>query len=116
MKLPPVTDADAPGEGLAVVALTPTRDAMGVIVSATAQFDWVVAGLPPTDNLVLSHIHMGAAGTTGAVQVDSGLRPANPVALSSAGSATFTVSGLAVPSTIIPALLSTPEGFYFNVH
>jgi hypothetical protein len=115
-EVPPVTDADAAGEGLAVVALIPTRDAMGNIVSATAQFDWVAAGLPSTDNLILSHIHMAAAGANGAVQIDSGLRSANPVAVSSAGNATFTVSGLAVSSSIIPALITTPEGFYFNVH
>jgi len=115
-EVPPVTGVEAAGSGFAVFNFVPTRDATGAIVSGTAQFDFLVAGLPPADSVVMAHTHEGMAGANGPIRVDSGIRPTNPLALSSAGTATFTASGLAVPSGIIPSLLTSPEGFYFNVH
>jgi hypothetical protein len=115
-EVPPVTGADATGAGLAIVALTPARDATGAVISATAQFDCVIAGLPPTDDIILCHIHQGAVTANGPVVVDSGLSPMNKLAVSPSGNLTFTVSGLAVPTGALQGMLTNPDGFYFNVH
>jgi hypothetical protein len=48
------------------------------------------------------------------VRVDSGLSPAAPVPAPSGAS--FSRSGLAVTPALAQAIISTPTGFYFNVH
>jgi len=82
-------------------------------VANTAKFDWSLSGL--TTNVILSHIHEGAAGVNGPVRVDSLLSPATPI-VPSAGNASFSRGGLTVPSDVRDRILANPAGFYFNVH
>jgi hypothetical protein len=52
----------------------------------------------------------------GPAVVNSGISPGSPLAVSSAGSVTFTASGLSVSGIVAGGLLTNPSGFYFNVH
>jgi len=104
-EVPPITGAESGAFGNVTVTLD--------TVANTARFDVSVNGL--TTNIILSHIHEGAAGVIGPVRVDSGISPASPVPISG-GSATFSRSGLAVPTDVRDRLLANPAGFYFNVH
>ena len=105
-EVPPVSNADANAFGTATVTLDTTAN--------TARFDVSVQGVA-SPVLILAHIHEGAAGVNGPVRVDSGLSPANPVAVVN-GNAAFTRTNLAVPTDVRDRILANPAGFYFNVH
>jgi hypothetical protein len=111
----PVTNKDNAGVGEAIVTLHTTQDSSGTITAATADFAVIGLSLAASQSIILSHIHQGVAGVTGAVVVDSGLSPGSPVALT-AGSAIFYREHLAVPPAVAQGLVTNASGFYFNVH
>lgn len=114
-QVPPITNADATGSGAAAVTIDLTRDSQNNITAATARFDVAVAGLPPTDTVVLAHVHREAVGVNGPIVIDSGITQSNPVPLTN-GAATFTRTGLPVNPDDASAIIASPAGFYFNVH
>ena len=101
--------------GTATVTITPTRDSAGTITGGTARFQFTVQGLTSGSNIILAHVHTGAAGVAGGFIIDSGLTAASAIP-TPAGSASFDRSGLTATATAINAIVANPGGHYFNVH
>jgi hypothetical protein len=101
--------------GTATVTITPTRDSAGAITGGTARFQFTVQGLTSGSNIILAHVHTGAAGVAGGPVIDSGLTAASAIP-TPAGSASFDRSGLTATATTINAIVANPGGHYFNVH
>jgi hypothetical protein len=103
--------------GTATVTITPTRDSSGAITGGTAQFQFSVQGLTSTSNIILAHVHTGAAGVAGGAVINSQLSAASAIP-TPAGSASFDRSGLTFDNAaaVINAIVANPAGYYFNVH
>src|SRR5262245_44897419 len=76
-EVPAVSNAEAGITGTGTFVLDVTRDASNNITAATARFETQLAGFSSSVNIILTHIHEGAAGVNGPVRIDSGLTPAN---------------------------------------
>lgn len=113
-EVPPVTNADTSITGDAIVILTLNKDAGGTIQSASSEFDFSLQGVPATDQIILAHVHNGAAGTNGPVRVDSGITPGTALTPTS-GAVAFSKSGLATSPAVAADLVANPSNFYFNV-
>jgi hypothetical protein len=74
-----------------------------------------MAGFPSGSSAILSHIHPGAAGTTGPVLVNTGLTAGTAIAMPS-GTGTFTFTGVPISADTAAQILAAPQNFYFNVH
>lgn len=115
-EVPAVSNAESGATGTATVTMTPTRDTAGAITAGTFQVQFQVNGLTTSSNLILAHIHRGAAGSNGGVVLDSQLTAATSIP-TPAGSGAFERSGL-TPTTAAVAseIAANPSAFYFNVH
>ena len=103
---PPVSNVDMNAFGNVTVVLD--------TVNNTASFVWSVQNLGASA-IILSHIHEAPAGVAGPVRIDSGISPANPIAVVN-GSASFSKAGIVTTAAQISAIVANPGGFYFNVH
>jgi hypothetical protein len=120
---PPIADATAPaakaeasGSGTATVTINTTRDTTGKIVGATAKFEIVLKGFPTTTMITISHIHKGDAKTNGGVVVDSGMKAAEPIVLTTGGTS-ITKDNLSITDLVLAAdILANPGNYYYNVH
>jgi hypothetical protein len=112
--VPLVTNAEAFGSGNATVNITVNRDTAGAITSASASVQASVTGLPPATTMTSAHIHRGAPGTSGLIVLDITLS-AGDFALS-AGAGGFTKTNLSVSAALAQEILSSPSGFYLDVH
>lgn len=112
---PAVTDAEASGSGTSTVTLTTTKDSAGKVTAATAKFEIVMKAFPASTNLTISHIHKGDAKTNGPVVVDSGMKAAEPIALTTGGT-TITKDTLTVAPDLATDIIANPGNYYFNVH
>ena len=112
-EVPPITSSEASGSGTAVIHLNLTRDAAGAITAATTDFQVELSGFPASTTITIAHIHIGAAGVNGGIQVNTGI--ASDVPLTN-GVGTFTRNGIATTAAIAQAILNNPAGYYFNVH
>ena len=113
-EVPPVGAPESSCSGGVTILLRVNRDSGGAITSATADFTVTITNCPPGTSLTMAHIHRGAVGVIGNIVVDTGLT-AGQVVLAN-GSGSFTRNGIAATTTIAQEILSTPSGFYFNVH
>ena len=113
-EVPPVTTADAGASGTVTVTMTVTRDTAGAITGGSANFTVNLAGFPANTTLTGAHIHSGAAGTNGGVQVNTGLTNGEVVLANGSGS--FTKSNASVSAANANSLVTGASGFYFNVH
>ena len=114
-EVPAVTNAESTATGPATVTITPTRDASNAITGGTVLMQFTVNNLLSTSNIILAHVHTGAAGATGGPIINSSLSAAAPIP-TPAGSASFERSGIAVDAATINAIVANPAGHYFNVH
>lgn len=114
-EVPPVTDAEASGTGTSTVTLTTTKDSTGKITAATAKFEIVLKGFPATTNITISHIHKGDAKCACPVVVDSGMKVAEPIALTTGGT-TITKDNITVAPDLATAIIAAPGDYYYNVH
>ncbi|GAC1459895.1 MAG: hypothetical protein NVS1B1_06030 [Candidatus Limnocylindrales bacterium] len=114
-EIPAITDAELSGTGTSTVTLTTTKDSAGKVTAATAKFEIVLKGFPTTTNLTISHIHKGDAKTVGPVVVDSGMKAAEPIALTTGGT-TITKDNLTVAPELAADIIANPGNYYFNVH
>jgi hypothetical protein len=114
-EVPPVSNVESSASGVAYVNLVITRDGVGTIIDATASFDATINGVNGSANIILAHVHQGAAGVSGPVRVDSGISSANPVPVVN-GNAKFTRTGMFTSPNIAQAIIDDPAVFYFNVH
>lgn len=115
-EVPPVTNAESTATGTATITLTPTRDSSNAITGGTFDIAFTVNGLTSTSNIILAHIHSGAAGSAGPFVVNTQLSAASSIP-TPAGSASFQRSGLSAESAATAAaIVANPSAFYFNVH
>lgn len=112
---PPITDAEASGSGTTTVTLFLARDTSGKIIGANAKFEIVLKGFPTTTMITISHIHKGDAKTNGSVVVDSTMKAAEPIALTSGGTS-ITKDNLAVSADLAADIVANPGNYYYNVH
>ncbi|MGH9803101.1 MAG: CHRD domain-containing protein, partial [Blastocatellia bacterium] len=114
-EVPPVTNQ--PGNAVATITASPTRDDKGVITGGTVTFS-MQYNFDAAITLTGLHIHEGADGTNGGVFFNTGIGGANTVVLANGkGSANFVVA--VTTATAIGALqrmIANPAGFYVNVH
>ena len=113
-EVPPVSNAEASGGGTGTIVLKVNRDSGGAITSATADFQVSLTNFPAGTALTLAHIHRGAVGVAGNIVVDTGLTSGQVVLTTGAGA--FTRNGIAVTASLAQEILSTPSGFYLNIH
>ena len=113
-EVPAVTNADATGSGTATITMNVFKDSAGNITAATADFAVSLAGFPAGTVLTGAHIHPGAAGTNGAVIVQTTL--ASGEVTLTAGSGAFSKGSITVDAALAQAIINTPSGYYFNVH
>lgn len=112
----PVGGGEQNATGTATVTITPTRDG-STITGGTAQVQFTVQGLTSSSNIILAHVHTGAAGVAGPPVINSGLSAGSAIP-TPAGSASFDRSGLTFDNAaaVINAIVANPAGYYFNVH
>jgi hypothetical protein len=113
-EVPPITNAENSGRGTAVITIHTDTN--------TVDFNISMNGFPANTNVILAHIHPGAAGVNGGALVGvSGLAATTPLLLPN-GSGTYSVTGVSAQSnansaaTNIQNILAAPQNFYFNVH
>jgi hypothetical protein len=113
---PPIADAEASGSGIATVTISTAKDSTGKLVGANAKFEIVLKGFPATTMITISHIHKGDAKTNGGVVVDSGMKAAEPIALTTGGTS-ITKDNLSITDLVLAAdILANPGNYYYNVH
>jgi len=112
---PAIADAEATGSGTATVTLFTAKDTSGTIIGANAKFEIVLKGFPATTMITISHIHKGDAKTNGSVVVDSGMKAAEPIALTTGGTS-ITKDNLAVTAALAADIIANPGNYYYNVH
>jgi CHRD domain len=111
---PPVTNAEQSGHGTAVITIHTDTNTVDFAISMT--------GFPANTNVILAHIHPGAAGVPGPALIGvTGLAASTPLLLTD-GSGTFTANGVNAATnsnsaaTNVGNILAAPQNFYFNVH
>jgi hypothetical protein len=116
-EVPPVTNADTNGRGTGTFTLNLTRDGAGTITGATGTFVYSLTGFPAGTNIILTHIHRGAAGINGGVIINTGLSAASPLTLADGTLTNQTFANRPVdPVSLAQEIIDNPAGFYFNVH
>jgi len=113
-EVPAVNGPEAAGSGTATITVNLTKDASGNVTSATANFAVTLNGFPASTPINMAHIHVGGAGQSGDVVVNTTIAPGDVVLTNGSGS--FNKSAIAVPADIASQLMNGPAGFYFNVH
>jgi hypothetical protein len=107
-EVPPITDAEQSGHGTAVITIHSDTN--------TVDFSISMSGFPANTNVILAHIHPGAAGVNGGALIGvAGLAATTPLLLTN-GSGTYVANGVASSATNIQNVLASPQNFYFNVH
>lgn len=111
---PAVSGAESNAAGTAVITIDATRDSAGNVTSGSIEFKVTMNSFPDGSSAILAHIHNAPVGTTGAIFVDTGLRPGTAIQMpNGSGTFSFTVE----PGVDkINQILGNPAGFYFNVH
>jgi hypothetical protein len=115
--IPAITDAEASGSGTTTVTINTAKDSTGKLVGATAKFEIVLKGFPATTMITLSHIHKGDAKTpAGGVVVDSGMKPADGLVLTTGGTS-ITKDNITIADLVLAAdIIANPGNYYYNVH
>jgi hypothetical protein len=117
-EVPPVTNADANGRGLATMTVNVARDPASGKVTAggSINFSVLLSGFPGGTVVRLAHIHPGAAGINGSPLVDTGLSAATAITLDANGGGTLTFNNVPVTQMDATSIVANPAAFYFNVH
>ena len=113
-EVPPITNAENTGRGTAVITIHTDTNTVDFAIS--------LQGFPANTNVILAHIHPGAAGVNGGALIGvTGLAASTPLVLTN-GSGTFVANGVSAQTnansaaTNIANILAAPQNFYFNVH
>jgi hypothetical protein len=111
---PPISNSEQSGHGTAVITIHTDTNTVDFAIS--------MAGFPANTNVILAHIHPGAAGVPGPALIGvTGLAASTPLLLSD-GTGTYTANAVAAASDAttaasrIQSILAAPQNFYFNVH
>jgi hypothetical protein len=114
-EVPPIADAEASCAGQAKITLSVLIDsAYYNVTSGKATFDVALTGCPATTQVVLAHIHAGAATANGPVKVDTGLVSSQPIAFGTG--VTIKKADITVDPAVADDLIQNPGNYYFNVH
>ena len=116
-EVPPITNAEANARGDVRITFNLTRDGSNNITGANVIFVVNLNSFPAGASWTLAHIHRGATGVAGGVVVNTGLSPANAIALAngSVSNQTFNPTD-AISADLANEIINNPAGFYFNVH
>ncbi|MGH2377215.1 MAG: CHRD domain-containing protein [Candidatus Limnocylindria bacterium] len=114
-EVPPISNEEMSGSGMATVTFDLTRSATGAITAATASFEIVLSGFPTSTMINVGHIHEAEAGANGGVVVGFKTDGANPIALTTGGT-TLTYADITVDPALAQEILDDPDGYYVNVH
>lgn len=114
---PPITGQTWSGTGVAVTLIT--RDAKRAITSAYVIFDVKYSGFSDDTSFTGMHIHLGGAGVSGPVTLDSALK--GPIQVPAGGSGTLhfeAEANLARAGALesLNALVSNVSQVYMNAH
>ncbi len=113
-EVPPVTNADAGARGTLTLTLKLTRDGAGTVTAATGDFSIDLTGFPSGTVLTGAHIHRALPGVNAGVLVNTGLA-SGEVTLAT-GTQVVVKNGISITAADAQAMMSDPNGFYFNVH
>lgn len=115
-EVPPVANDEKSASGKATVVFDLTRDSAGKITAAKASIDVTFAGLLPTTQIILGHIHGPApAGQNASPVVGFKTDSANPLPVT-AGAATFKMADVTVEADRAQQIIDGPANFYVNFH
>ena len=115
-EVPAITGTEANGRGNVTITFNVPRDAAGAITGGgNVTFAMQVTGLPAGTPINLGHIHVGAAGVNGGVQVDTGLRATAPFLLAD-GTGNMSISNVTITQDLATQITNNPGGYYFNLH
>jgi hypothetical protein len=115
-EVPPISNAESTARGTATITMNVPRDSSGNPNGAgTLDFSVQLTNFPAGSVVRLAHIHLGASGVNGGIEINTGLSAANQVTLTN-GSGSFSFTGVAVDQTRALQLYATPAAYYFNVH
>jgi hypothetical protein len=111
---PPIGNAENTGHGTAVITIHTDTN--------TIDFAFSADSFPANTNVILAHIHPGAAGVPGPALIGvPGLSVGTPLLLTNGGG-TYNANGVAAANDAataasrIQSILAAPQNFYFNVH
>ncbi len=115
-EVPPITNAEASGNGLATVTLNLTRDAGGAITAANADFLVTMNGFPANTTVTAAHIHPAPAGQNGSALISLGLTSGEFVLVN--GLLTLTRTGITsnLDAARAQDIINNPANYYFNIH
>lgn len=118
-EVPPVSNAESPARGTAIVTFNLVRDASGAITSGTVTWEVSVNSFPAGARANLMHIHGPNApvGVNANVFVNSGLTAATGVDVGAGTSINLqNVSNNTTTPVNLQAVIDSPSTFYVNVH
>lgn len=117
-EVPPITNAESTARGNAQITVNLTRDANNAITAANVTWVFNLSDFPAGSSITLGHIHVGAAGVAGGVQINTGLSPAAAIALPDGRLNTRIITKDAVAAELprFQSIIDNPAGFYFNLH
>ena len=108
--------SESGGTGVVTITMNLQRDSSGNVTGGgTANFQFTLSNLPAGTVIRAAHIHRGAAGVQGGVEVDTGLTPATAVTLAN-GSGTINASDRPVNADDAQGIVANPADWYFNAH
>jgi len=115
-EVPPITNAEANARGDVRITFNLTRDGSNNITGANVTFVVNLNSFPAGAAWTLAHIHRGATGVAGGVEVNTGLSPANAIPLANGSVSNQTFNPQAISADLANEIINNPAGFYFNVH
>jgi CHRD domain len=114
-EVPAISNAESGAAGTATITFNVPRDSSGNITGdGTWNVQAVISGVT-SGAIQRAHIHNGPAGANANVYVDTGLTPANQIALNNGGG-TINFTGVAIDQAHAQAVVANPAGHYFNMH
>jgi hypothetical protein len=115
-EVPPVANDEKSASGKATVVFDLTRDSAGKITSAKVSIDATFAGLLPTTQIHIGHIHGPApAGQNAGVKIGLKTDQDSPLTVA-AGATTFKKSDITVDAAVAEEVLANPGNYYVNFH
>jgi CHRD domain len=117
-EVPPLTNVDVNGRGLATLTMTVPRDsATGRVTGGgSINFSVPLSNFPGGTVVRLARIYSGAAGVNGPIVVETGLSTATALTLDATGAGTLTLSNVPVTQADATAIVANPAAYYLNVH